>query len=139
MSEVVCPYCHQNTEYVSSEVVYGGRDFGMIYLCKMCEAWVGVHKGSREPLGRLANKELREWKIKAHDAFDPLWQAKLTKRRKERGHYKKAWARNSGYRWLAEQLGITREECHIGMFDIETCKKVVEICKPHLDKHKEVA
>jgi hypothetical protein len=98
----------------------------MIYLCRPCKAWVGVHKGTDKPLGRLANKELREWKIKAHAAFDPLWKAKMSQ-----GHSKKS-ARNSGYAWLAEQMGIPREACHVGMFDVEQCKRVVEICSPYL-------
>ena len=32
------------------------------------------------------------------------------------------------YRWLREQMGMTAEECHIGRFDKEQCKKVIEIC-----------
>jgi hypothetical protein len=122
---VTCPYCDQAAEYVDSSEVYG-RNYGMMYLCRPCCAWVGVHKGTNRPLGKLANKELREWKIKAHAAFDPLWKAKM-----RQGHSKKA-ARNSGYTWLAAQMGIPRDECHIGMFDVEQCKRVVEICSPYL-------
>lgn len=125
----VCPYCSNESQLVDSAVVYG-RSYGPIYLCQPCDAYVGVHKGTTKPLGRLANKELRGWKQRAHAAFDPLWQHKLAKRRRERGpEYKKHWARNSGYAWLAKQLGIERNDCHIGMFDVETCKRVVEICQ----------
>jgi len=46
----------------------------MIYLCRSCDAYVGVHKGTDKPKGRLANAELREYKKKAHSAFDPLWR-----------------------------------------------------------------
>lgn len=78
--------------------------------------------------------------MKAHAAFDPLWEAKLRKRRKERGpEYKKVYARGSGYKWLAGQLGIPRKECHIGMFDVDMCKRVVEICAPYgKEKKREV-
>lgn len=120
--EVTCPYCQQNTEFVSSAVVYHGRDYGMIYLCRDCRAWVGVHKGTSNPLGRLADAELREWKKKAHAAFDPTWVRRV-KHGKGKGR-----ARQQAYGWLAEALGIPREQCHIGMFDVEMCKKVVEIC-----------
>lgn len=34
--------------------------------------------------------------------------------------------------WLAEQLGIERQKCHIGQFDIETCERVAEICNAAL-------
>lgn len=124
----ICPYCNERSKLVDSECIYK-RSYGLAYLCAPCDAYVGVHKGTEKPLGRLANKELREWKKKAHAAFDPLWQRKLAKRRRERGEdYKKVWARGSGYRWLAIQLGIERAKCHIGMFDIEMCKRVVDIC-----------
>ena len=122
MPEVICRYCHQKTEYVSSAVVYGGRDYGMIYLCGACNAWVGVHKGTDNPLGNVANQELREWRKKAHAAFDPLW------RRRMKNGKNKFRARNGGYSWLAKALGVPRAECHIAMMDVELCKRVVEIC-----------
>jgi hypothetical protein len=97
-------------------------------MCEPCDAHVGVHKGTDRPLGRLANKELREWKKRAHAAFDPLWTAKLLKRRRERGeNYKKAWARGSGYAWLATKLSIDRSICHTGMFDVAMCRRVIEV------------
>lgn len=132
---VICPYCQNPAEYTDSAAVYRGQSYGMVYLCRPCDAYVGVHKGTDKPLGRMANKDLREWKVKAHAAFDPLWEAKLAKRRRERGpEYKKVFARGSGYKWLAEQLGIERKDCHIGMFDVEQCKRVVEICQPIANK-----
>lgn len=125
-----CPYCGNASRLCDSSAVYGGRSYGPIYLCAPCDAWVGCHDGTTKPLGRLANAELREWKKKAHAAFDPLWERKLEIRRAERGRYPKGRARGSGYKWLAERLGISREDCHIGMFDVEQCKRVVQICKP---------
>lgn len=130
--KVLCDYCKKQAEYVDSSAVYR-RSYGMIYLCRTCSAWVGVHRGTDKPLGRLANAELRDWKKKAHATFDPLWQAKLKLRREQRGSdYKKHWARGSAYKWLSEQLGISKKDCHIGMFDVDKCKKVVEICQPFL-------
>lgn len=59
---VICDYCGTPADFVDSSVVYHGHSFGMIYLCPRCGAYVGVHKGSDKPLGRLANSELRNWK-----------------------------------------------------------------------------
>lgn len=129
--QILCNYCGHHSDYVDSSEVYR-RSYGMIYLCRPCNAWVGVHKNTDKPLGRLANASLREWKKKAHASFDPLWKRKLSKRQKELGlDYKKSYARESGYKWLAEQMGIDGKDCHIGMFDIEQCKKVVQICSPY--------
>jgi hypothetical protein len=38
-------------------------------------------------------------------------------------------SRRGAYRWLAEQMGITGDDCHIGMFDVAQCRRVVEICE----------
>jgi len=38
-------------------------------------------------------------------------------------------SRNEAYEWLCEQLGMSREETHIGMFDETQCKQVVELCQ----------
>lgn len=54
-------------------------------------------------------------RARAHEAFDPLWQ----------GGY---MSRNAAYRWLAGELGMTQEECHMSRFDEVTCRRVVELC-----------
>ena len=114
MSGKVCPYCSNESEYVDSSIIYG-KSYGMIYLCKPCDAYCGVHKGTDNALGRLANKELRYWKKKAHEHFDKLWKG--NQRKSERGHL---------YGLLSKHLNIPNEYTHIGMFGIETCKKVIE-------------
>lgn len=40
--------------------------------------------------------------------------------------------RRAGYRWLAARLGIPEDQCHIGMFDVAMCRRVIEICTRHL-------
>jgi len=122
---VICPYCFGEAELTDSAEVYDGRSYGPIWLCRPCQAWVGVHKNDdlARPLGRLADAELREWKKRAHAAFDPLWKRKM-----QRDNCWAKEARGAGYRWLAKSIGIPFEECHIGMFDVGLCRRVVEIC-----------
>ncbi|MCY7484311.1 zinc-finger-containing protein [Paenibacillus alvei] len=112
---IICPYCNGQTEFVDSVRVYG-KSYGMIYLCSPCDAYVGVHRGTDKPLGRLANKQLREYKKAAHAAFDPLWKS---------GEF----YRQQAYAWLSKQMGLPRYQTHIGMFDVEQCKRVIEICR----------
>ena len=123
--DVICPYCNKKAELVDSKIIYG-ISYGMIYLCRRCDAYVGVHKNSKKfvPLGRLANAELREWKKKAHSVFDRLWRIKMIREKCSKTH-----ARKSGYKWLAKQLEIEVKDCHIGMFDVNMCQKVVSIIK----------
>lgn len=116
MREVYCDYCGGRAEFVDSSIIYG-ESYGMIYLCRKCNAYVGVHKGTDRPLGRLANAELRHWKKAAHNAFDPLWKY---------GNFR--GRRTAAYRWLSERLNLPIEKTHIGMFDIDLCKKTVQIC-----------
>lgn len=123
----VCPYCSVPAELLpNSAEIYRGVDHGPLWLCRPCRAWVGCHDHSGAPLGRLADPALRQAKIKAHAAFDPLWKAKIITT-----GCRKREARNLAYKWLSAALGIARQDCHIGMFDAETCARVVELCSPY--------
>jgi ssDNA-binding Zn-finger/Zn-ribbon topoisomerase 1 len=113
----ICPYCGSKSECRDSKVIYHGRSYGPAWICGNypdCDAYVGCHPGTRRPLGRLANAELRAAKKAAHAAFDPLWQSG-------------GMSRKEAYRWLAGALGL--EECHIGEMDVEECGRVVELSK----------
>jgi hypothetical protein len=91
-------------------------------------AWVGCHPGTTRPLGRLADAALRRAKIHAHDAFDRIWRTLHARRQAAEPGYTLGRARASRYRRLAELLGIPPQACHIGMFDVETCRRVIELC-----------
>ena len=72
---IVCPYCNSSVIFTSNAEIYG-RQYGngMCYKCTECNSYVGVHTGTKIPLGRLADKELRELKKECHSLFDPVWQ-----------------------------------------------------------------
>lgn len=117
--KVLCDYCGEIAPLVTGKEVYPHRPdlySKIFYMCVSCDAFVGCHPQTDKPLGRLADSKLRKAKISAHAAFDPLWKS---------GGYK----RGQLYGWLSNQLGIDKKDCHIGMFDIDTCLRVVEICK----------
>jgi hypothetical protein len=119
---VICDYCQQPAVFhKSSETLYRGRDFGPMWVCTPCQAWVGVHGASMQPLGRLANEDLRRMKMAAHAAFDPKWKD---------GGFRggPGTRRSAAYSWLAEQLGIDKSQCHIGLFDLDMCSRVIEVC-----------
>lgn len=62
----ICPYCHIPTEYKNSIEVYG-IDYGMIYYCPKCRAYVGVHAGTDRAKGRLANAEFADVRLRRTD------------------------------------------------------------------------
>lgn len=108
-----CSYCGSQVVCVSTKEFYG-RDYGAhVYKCTGCDAYVGTHKGTKNPLGTLANKELRELRMKAHAVFDPCWKNKHMQRK-------------SAYRRLQDFMGTERELTHIAMFNEEQCRKVIE-------------
>lgn len=113
--KVICPYCGKPAEYVDSEEIYG-ESYGMIYLCRDCDAYVGCRKGSKRPLGELADATTRMWRHRAHSCFDWLWR-------------KRYFSRGGAYYWLAQQMGLDTKLTHIGMFNIEQCKKVIDVSR----------
>lgn len=117
---ITCDYCRRPARLVTGRVIYPHRsDLAALrfWHCAPCAAWVGCHKtgDGTTPMGRLADAELRRAKQEAHAAFDPLWQ--------QEGN--KGAARARAYRWLAQELKIPAEQCHIGMFDVDQCAAVV--------------
>ena len=119
MSAPVCDYCGCYSKLVTGVSIYPNRsDLSDLnfYQCAPCAAYVGCHKGTTKPLGRLANAELRQCKSNAHKVFDPIWRSGLM-------------SRKEAYQFLAQEMGITSEQCHIGMFNIQQCKQVYAILK----------
>ena len=120
----MCAPCNQPAELVDSAKIYGpGTYYGKFWHCEHCKAYVGVHKDTDQPLGTLANKDLRSWRQKAHEYFDPKWKKKA-----QIAKISISKAKNLGYEWLAKQLDYTRAECHIAMFNVAECKQVIQIC-----------
>lgn len=127
-----CLYCGNAATLVNGLAIYPHRlDLADLkfWKCEPCKAYVGCHKkGARisrsqvsdgtVPLGRLANAELRTWKSRVHEVFDPIWRSG-------------GMTRGTAYTWLATKMGIHKDNCHVGMFDVEQCKRAVEICEKH--------
>ena len=124
-----CPYCSAVAILVTGADIYPHRpDLASkrFWSCAPCDAYVGCHPPATSPgggmgdgtvpLGRLANAELRSLKQRAHAAFDPLWKSRAMSRRK-------------AYAWLSTAMGLPSKNTHIGMFNEEQCRAVVEAVK----------
>ena len=115
----ICPYCGQPSNLVNGKIVYPHRHDlydKQFWLCQPCVAFVGCYPHSTKPLGSLANAELRKERSKVHAAFDLIWKRGGTPRSK-------------AYIWLANQLGLPVEECHIGMFDVQLCRSALTLLR----------
>ena len=126
-----CQYCGKPSALATGENIYHHRpDLWSLkfWRCEPCDAYVGCHKkgstalvGKRQvlsdgtlPLGALANAELRKAKSAAHAAFDPAWR-------------NGGMSRGAAYTWLASALGIKKHDCHIGLFSVEQCQRVIQL------------
>ena len=120
-----CPYCGALATLVTGAQLYARRpDLAerRFWECAGCQAWVGCHTPQGDddpecprPLGTLADASLRRWRNSAHALFDPIWQSgQMT--------------RSKAYEWLAREMGLPKQRCHIGGFDEAQCKRVVEVC-----------
>lgn len=117
-----CNICGGKVIYVSNAKIYGKQyGSGYCYLCTKCGAYVGTHKPRpKEALGILANKDMRDKKMKCHSIFDSLWKSEKTG--KDR-HNKRVQL----YKKMAEELGIDVKECHFGYFDLEMLDRAYKI------------
>ncbi len=64
--------------------------------------------------------EVRAARHEAHLVFDRFWKMAPFWVRRER--------RVKCYAWLAKQMDMPREECHIRFFDVGMCEAVIELC-----------
>jgi hypothetical protein len=122
---VTCPYCKRHAMLVTGKFIYPHRpDLYELnfWLCDPCNAYVGTHKaglgwgkGTR-PKGTLADAPTRNARKAAHAAFDPIWM-------------EGDMSRGKAYAWLAQSLGLSVEETHIGVFNVETCQRVITLAK----------
>lgn len=117
-----CPCCKGPVRLVNNSEIYNGREFGdwpYVYLCKLCDAYVGLHPGTDVPLGTLATKVLREARKSSKTSFTKLYKT-----------YQ--WSRDEAYAWLAGKLGIPRETCHFGWFKEYQCTLAERFCENEL-------
>lgn len=113
---VICPYCNKPAVWCENKEKYGRNYWKsyMCYLCKDCDAYVGCHNNTREPLGTMANNELRQWRMKVHnDYLDPLWREMGMDRREV-------------YQILEKHFW---RPIHTWESDIEMCQKIIEFLK----------
>lgn len=101
----------------------------VFFVCP-CGAWTGSHEGTAVPRGRPGNALTRQMRTLAHEAFDPIWRRSHIRRRDKH----RAQARARAYRWLAQELGLHIDDCHIGLFDAAMCERVIQVCGERLGR-----
>lgn len=111
-----CIECGKLTTLVDGSRIYPHRAdlYSKNYWLCECGAYCGCHGTTTQPLGYPCGPETRKARSEAHTAFDQLWKSGLMRRA-------------SAYKALAEALGMSHRDCHIGMMDAATARRVPEI------------
>lgn len=115
-----CPYCGANAALRPSGVVYGERDItgGYLYVCDRypkCDAYVAAHRRTMQPMGTLANGDLRHKRIEAHKVFDRMWKSGLMTK----------W---QAYQWMQAKFGLNANQAHIAKFSEYMCGRLIAEC-----------
>jgi hypothetical protein len=98
-------------------IIFGGRRTGR-RTAQVRE------KIARAALAAPPGSELAKARIAAHAAFDPFWKSGM-------------FSRGVAYEWLASEMGLPIDKCHMVLFNVEQCRQVVAICEAH-PTHKQV-
>ena len=97
-------------------------------ICKKDAYYLGTRNGQRNDCcglwswddAPLVDADTHEARIKAHEAFDFLWE-------------NKHMTRERAYRWLAETMGLSKDDCHIKQMDADAARKVIN----HVDEWRQ--
>lgn len=120
-----CPRCSGTSVLVVNNSAIYGKQYGkwpFAYYCDGCGAYVGMHPGTNIPLGTLADEVTRAARRDCKTPFESVWKSGLL-------------SRTAAYQWLAEQLGISVDECHFGWFEADTCQRAKTLCEQYLEQH----
>jgi hypothetical protein len=112
MEEVMKVYCCECKKEIEPRLKTGAQMYPhredlykLLFLqCIKCKNFVGVHKGTTNPLGVIANQEIKNMRKKIHAVLDPIWKSGKIKR-------------NELYKQLSDFLGWKYHTANIKSMD----------------------
>lgn len=129
---IKCQYCGSRAFLRPASVVYGDHaddPEARFYVCArypFCSAYVAAHRDTLLPMGTLADPALRRKRKEAHTALERLMADS-------------GMTRKQAYQWLQIQMGLPREEAHIGHFSELRCQKVIDLCEDFSRRYSRAA
>lgn len=122
-----CQHCGEPGELVSAQEIFGHRERfsqARFWLCRPCRAYAPAKPNGRA-LGRPANAQLRDARLKLHERFDAIWRQAppLYEINSEQERIIiLSTAKRRTYAYLASLLSIDVKECQIEQFDLQRCR-----------------
>ncbi|MHB9105791.1 MAG: zinc-finger-containing protein [Armatimonadota bacterium] len=107
---IQCPNGHGEME--KAEGQFGPYYRCPLYASRKCDMLADYHTGA------VSDQSTRNARKAAHSLFDQLWKGQRA-----------MMSRSEAYRWLQEQTGLGPEVCHIKLFTIPQCQRVIELVK----------
>lgn len=83
---------------------------------------MGVHVGTMQPKGMLANGDLRHKRIETHRMFDAIWKNGIL-------------SRKEAYRWMQDIFALPSSQAHIGQFSDYRCDCLKAECRRVLENN----
>ncbi|MEO0954788.1 MAG: zinc-finger-containing protein [Pseudomonadota bacterium] len=127
-----CIECGTTATLVGGESIYPHRPDlfkKSFYLCPSCGAYCGCHPKTNRALGYPAGPKTRNARSYVHRILDPIWQNAGEHYNGDPPSFVRRMARTRVYKYLANEMGLTKDECHTGMFTIEQCRQAYAILK----------
>jgi ssDNA-binding Zn-finger/Zn-ribbon topoisomerase 1 len=112
-----CPDCGNKMELRRSKF-----SNGYWYACAFypqCKGSHGPHPDGR-PLGKPADRETKQLRIKAHDLLDPIYECYPKGKPQRRARWR-------AYMWVAFAMGLSMQRAHIGEFNAEQCRRLITL------------
>ena len=81
-----------------------------------CVKRLTADRRTKQPLGTIANGDLRHKRILAHHALHSV-QTQL------------GMSRDQSYRWLQTQMGLPGDQVHIAKCGNYRCEQIIRICE----------
>jgi ssDNA-binding Zn-finger/Zn-ribbon topoisomerase 1 len=122
MSEIKCPDCGAPMVLRSTnKYKYKDGSPRKFYGCSTFPKCRGTHGAHPDGslLGTPGDSKTKISRMAAHESFDRLWK---------NNHMERGYA----YEWLAIQMRISVEHCHIGNFNEEQCQQVTNLCDDYI-------